>query len=68
MDLIAIKKQIRYQNTHSQGLGGSVAVLWHSTGHYPRDQDLLRIVEFLSGSVLQTKTDQNRHNFCYHDN
>ncbi len=39
MDLIAIKKQIRYQNTHSQGLSGSVSVLWRSKGHNPRDQD-----------------------------
>jgi len=39
MDLIAIKKQIRYQNTHSQGLSGSGAVLWRLSGHNPRDQD-----------------------------
>lgn len=39
MGLIAIKKQIRYQNTHSQGLSGSGAVLWRLSGHNPRDQD-----------------------------
>lgn len=39
MNLIAIKKQIRYKNTHSQELGGSVPVLCLLSGHNPRDQD-----------------------------
>ena len=39
MGLRATKKQNRYKNTHSQGLGGSVAVLWLLSGHKPRDQD-----------------------------
>ena len=39
MRLRASKKQDRYKKTRSQGLGGSVAVLWLLSGHNPRDQD-----------------------------
>lgn len=39
MGLIATKKQYRYQNTRSQGLGFPVAFLWRLSGHNPRDQD-----------------------------
>jgi len=39
MALRATKKQIRYKNTHSQDLGGSVPVLCLLSAHNPRDQN-----------------------------